>query len=137
MNARTRARSKVFFPWEQRRGVLGMASRARVRLLVGVAIALGFVLWIRGREEASAGVRSTRATITTASSAVLSYRADHTGKCPPSLEDLVRGGYLRDAPLDAWGHSLRLTCPGRRDAAGFDLESDGPDGVMGGLDRVD
>ncbi|MEO8874147.1 MAG: type II secretion system protein GspG [Polyangiaceae bacterium] len=108
-----------------------------MRLIVTIVVALSFILWLHGREEHSAGVRATRATITTASSAILSYRADHSGKCPPALEDLVRGGYLRDLPLDAWGHSLRLTCPGRRDAAGFDLESDGPDGVMGGLDRVD
>ena len=134
--SRTRS-SKVFFPWEQRRGLLGIASRARLRLLVLIALVLLFVVWIRSREEHAAGVRSTRATITTASNAVLDYRADHAGKCPQNTEDLVRGGYLHDEPLDAWGHSLRLTCPGRRDAAGFDLESDGPDGISGGLDRVD
>ena len=134
--ARARS-SKVFFPWEQRRGLLGMASRARLRLLVSVVVVLVFVVWIRGREEHAAGVRSTRAAITTASNAVLVYRADHAGKCPQNMEDLVRGSYVRDLPLDAWGHSLRLTCPGRRDAAGFDLESDGPDGIAGGLDRVD
>jgi general secretion pathway protein G len=129
--------SKVFFPWEQRRGIFGMASRARLRLVISVAVAIAFVVWIRGREERAAGIRSTRATITTTSNAVIDYRADHSGKCPQNMEDLVHGSYMRDLPVDAWGHSLRLTCPGRRDAAGFDLESDGPDGVAGGLDRVD
>ncbi len=129
--------SRVFFPWEQRRGLLGIASRARVRLLVSIAVALSFMVWIHGREERASSVRSTRATITTAWNAVIDYRADHAGKCPQNMEDLVHGGYLRDVPLDAWGHALRLTCPGRRDAAGFDLESDGPDGISGGLDRVD
>ncbi|MEO8801085.1 MAG: type II secretion system protein GspG [Polyangiaceae bacterium] len=132
-----RSSSKVFFPWERRRGLFGMASRARVRLVVGIALALAFVIWIRGREERAAGVRATRANITTATNAIASYRADHGGKCPPTLDELVHGGYARDVPTDAWGHALRLTCPGRRDPAGFDLESDGPDGVSGGLDRVD
>jgi general secretion pathway protein G len=129
--------SRVFFPWEQRRGLLGIASRARVRLLVSIAVALAFMVWIHGREERASSVRSTRATLTTAWTAVIDYRADHSGKCPQNMEDLVHAGYLRDVPLDAWGHSLRLTCPGRHDAAGFDLESDGPDGISGGLDRVD
>jgi general secretion pathway protein G len=134
--ARTRS-SRVFFPWEQRRGLLGLASRARLRLVLSVAIVIAFVLWIRSREERASSVRSTRATLTTAWNAVIDYRADHAGKCPQNMDDVVRAGYLRDVPLDAWGHALRLTCPGRRDAAGFDLESDGPDGISGGLDRVD
>jgi general secretion pathway protein G len=129
--------SKVFFPWEQRRGLLGMASRARLRLILSVAIVIAFVVWIRGREDHASGVRATRATLTSAWNAVLDYRADHAGKCPQNIDEVVHAGYLRDVPLDAWGHPLRLTCPGRRDAAGFDLESDGPDGISGGLDRVD
>ena len=133
--ARARS-SNVFFPWERRRGLFGMASRARMKLILAVAAALAFVVWIRGREQNAADVRSTRATITTASNAVASYRADHGGKCPPSLDDVVHGGYARDMPVDSWGHALRLTCPGRRDPNGFDLESDGPDGIPGGLDRL-
>lgn len=133
--ARTRT-SNVFFPWERRRGLFGMASRARVKLVFGIALALAFVVWIRGREQTAADVRATRATITTASNAVASYRADHGGKCPASFDDVVHGGYARDMPVDAWGHALRLTCPGRRDPSGFDLESDGPDGIPGGLDRL-
>ncbi len=129
--------SNVFFPWERRRGLFGLASRARVKLVVLVTLVLAFVIWIRGREANAANVRSTRATITSASNAIASYRADHGGKCPPSFDDVVHGGYARDMPIDAWGHPLRLTCPGRRDPAGFDLESDGPDGVPGGLDRLD
>ena len=134
--ARTRS-SNVFFPWERRRGLFGMASRARMKLVVGVVAGLMFVVWILGREQNAADVRATRATMTTASNAVASYRADHGGKCPSSFDDVVHGGYARDMPVDAWGHPLRLTCPGRRDPAGFDLESDGPDGVPGGLDRLD
>ncbi|MBX3223927.1 MAG: type II secretion system protein GspG [Labilithrix sp.] len=129
--------SKVFFPWERRRGVFGVIGRARVRIVFGVAVALAVVLWIRAREERSAGVRATRASITTMHRAVASYRADHAGACPKELGELVVGGYSRDVPLDAWGRPLRLTCPGRRDPLGFEISSDGPDGIAGGLDRVE
>ena len=129
--------SKVFFPWERRRGLFGVIGRARVRIIAGVIVALAVVLWIRGREERSAAIRATRASITTMHRAVASYRADHAGTCPKDLSELVVGGYSRDIPLDAWGRPLRLTCPGRRDAHGFEISSDGPDGVAGGLDRVE
>ena len=42
----------------------------------------------------------------------------------------------KDELIDAWGKPVRLLCPGRRDPAGFELSSDGPDGLPGGLDRV-
>ncbi len=129
--------SKVFFPWERRRGVFGVIGRARVRIVAGVIVALAVVLWIRGREERAAGIRATRASITSMYRAVASYRADHAGACPKELSELVVGGYSRDIPLDAWGRPLRLTCPGRRDPQGFEISSDGPDGVPGGLDRVE
>ena len=71
--------------------------------------------------------------------------ADHGGGCPRDLGELVPGGYTRDLPLDAWGRPLRLECAGARgaavasptDALGFRVSSDGPDGVPGGLDRVE
>jgi general secretion pathway protein G len=132
-----RPSGKVFFPWERRRGVLGILGRARVRIIASVIMALAVVVWIRGREEKAAGVRATRASITTMFRAVSAYRADHSGACPRELGELVAGGYARDIPVDAWSHPLRLTCPGRRDPAGFDITSDGPDGIAFGLDRVE
>ncbi len=134
---KARSDRRVFFPWERRRGLFGVLGRARVRLVAAVVVVLVGILWIRGREEHAAGVRATRATITWASQAVASYRADHAGSCPKELGELVTGGYARDVPVDAWGRPLRLTCPGRRDPSGFDLSSDGPDGIPGGLDRVE
>lgn len=132
-----RRESKVFFPWERRRGLFGVLGRARVRLVLAVALGLVLVVWIRSREETAAGIRATRATITTTQRAVMAYRADHGGTCPRELGELVTGGYQRSLPVDAWGRPLRLTCPGRRDARGFDIASDGPDGVPFGLDRVE
>lgn len=129
--------SKVFFPWERRRGLFGVVGRARVRLVAAVVTGLVLVLWIHSREEKAAGIRATRATITGTYRAVSSYRADHAGACPRELGELVSGGYVQDVPVDAWGGPLRLTCPGRRDPSGFEISSDGPDRLPGGLDRVE
>ena len=129
--------SKVFFPWERRRGVFGVLGRARLRLVAAGLVALVLIVWIRSREERAAGVRATRASITGASNAVFAYRADHAGACPRELGELVSGGYAAEVPIDAWGAPLRLTCPGRRDPHGFDLASDGPDAIPFGLDRVE
>ena len=132
-----RRESKVFFPWERRRGLFGVLGRARVRLVLAVVAALFLVFWMRAREERAAGVRATRATLTTTYRAVATYRADHSGACPRELGELVTGGYTQETPVDAWGRPLRLACPGRRDPKGFDLVSDGPDGEPYGLDRVE
>jgi general secretion pathway protein G len=128
---------RVFFPWERRRGVFGFIGRARVKIVLGIIAVIIVIITMRGREEKSAGVRATRASITTMYRAVSAYRADHAGGCPKELGELVQGGYSRDVPLDAWGRPLRLTCPGRRDPKGFEISSDGPDGIAGGLDRVE
>ncbi len=132
-----RSGSKVFFPWERRRGLFGVLGRARVRLVAGAIVVLLVIVWIRGREEKEAAKRATRASITNMHRAVSAYRADHAGSCPKELAELVTGGYARDVPVDAWGRPLRLTCPGRLDPQGFEISSDGPDGIPGGLDRVE
>ena len=129
--------SKVFFPWERRRGLFGFLGRARARLVAAGIVVLVVLFWIRGREEKLAGIRATRATITTSYRAVSAYRADHGGTCPKELAELVTAGYVRDVPVDAWGRPLRLACPGRLDPKGFEISSDGPDGIAGGLDRVE
>lgn len=132
-----RPSQRVFFPWERRRGLWGAIGRARARFVLGAVALVALVVVIRRREEHAAAVRATRATIDTAFRAMIQYRADHTGSCPHSWNEVVAQNYLRDVPLDAWGRPIRLTCPGRRDKVGFDLESDGPDGLAGGLDRVE
>jgi general secretion pathway protein G len=129
--------SKVFFPWERRRGLFGAIGRARVRIIAAVVLVITAIAWLHAREERAAGVRATRASITTMYRAVSAYRADHAGACPKELTELVAGGYSRDVPADAWGRPLRLTCPGRRDPRGYEISSDGPDGIAGGLDRVE
>jgi len=76
MASRSRV-SRVFFPWERRRGLFGVLGRARVRLVAAVVVALVLIVWIRAREERAAGIRATRATITTAHDAISAFRADH------------------------------------------------------------
>ncbi|HEY6458973.1 MAG TPA: type II secretion system protein GspG [Polyangiaceae bacterium] len=132
-----RAEPRVFFPWERRRGLRSLVGPGRVRqvLAVGAAVAI-FALLLR-RERHEADVRSTRAEIGNLVNAVAAWRADHDRACPASMADLVSGGYLHEVPRDAWGRPLRVACPGRRDRLGFDVTSDGPDGLPGGLDRVE
>ncbi len=128
---------RVFFPWERARGPFRVLGRARAGFVLGVAVLLVLGWLIHEREEKLASIRATRASIGDAERAVSSYRADHSGACPRDLGELVAGGYAGDVPIDAWGRPLRVTCPGLRDPKGFDVSSDGPDGVLGGLDRVE
>jgi general secretion pathway protein G len=129
--------ARVFFPWERRRGLVGWALRARGRITLSVIAVLVLLVVVVRRERQSAAVRATRAAITDATRAVAAYRAANGGKCPASIEEVARGGYLLDLPVDGWSHSLRLVCPGRKDPKGFDVVSDGPDGEPFGLDRIE
>ncbi len=135
--AKKNDKKSVLLPWDRRSGLLGLVSRTRLRVFLLVVGLLAFAIWVRQREEHAAAVRATRASITVCSKGLSAYRAAHAGGCPKSLETVVGEGFLHDVPLDAWGHPLRVTCPGRRDHAGYDISSDGPDGVAGGLDRVE
>jgi general secretion pathway protein G len=128
---------RVFLPWERRRGAFGVVGRARARLVVGALAAVTVVVGLRRHEETLASIRATRASIDLADQSVAAYRADHAGSCPRELGDLVAAGYARDALVDAWGRPLRLVCPGVRDPRGFDVYSDGPDGLPGGIDRIE
>jgi general secretion pathway protein G len=127
---------KVFFPWERRRGLGSVLRRARGRRVLLAASVVAAFFFVYAREQRARDVRATRATITTASRALSAFRADHDERCPPSLSDLVAGGYLHEVPRDAWGHPLRVACPGKSRNRAFDISSDGPDGEPLGLDRV-
>lgn len=134
---RRRGERSVFFPWERRRGLLGALSRARAGLVVGGLLVVSAIAWMYAREEHAAGVRATQVALTAAHLGVSAFRADHGGACPKDLSEVVALGYTRQPLIDGWGRPLRMTCPGRRDARGFEIASDGPDGEPGGLDRVE
>jgi general secretion pathway protein G len=128
---------RVFFPWEKRQGLGALLGRARVRQALPALALVALFVVLRARERHAGEVRATRVTITTTMKAISAWRADHDRGCPATLADLVAGGYLHHAPRDAWGHPLRVACPGRKDPKGFEVSSDGPDGEPGGLDRVE
>jgi len=132
----TRGEPRVFFSWEKRRG-FSVLGRGRARQVLFVGAALAVFLGLRAREHRASDVRATRAAITSTMNAISAFRADHDRSCPSALSDLVAAGYLHAVPRDAWGHALRVTCPGRRDPGGFDVSSDGPDGELGGVDRIE
>ncbi len=127
----------VFLPWE-RQGALRRLGLRRARPLALGALFVVALVGLWAREQRRSGVRATRATLLVARRALDTYRADHEGQCPPGgFDELSQRGYLAQAPGDAWGRPLRLSCPGRRPGKPYDLLSDGPDGEPGGLDRVE
>jgi general secretion pathway protein G len=133
--ARRRRERTIFFPWERRSGLWRQPLRSRPLLAaVGMMVLL---LALGARERDRTGRRSTRAILLVVHDAVDAYRADHDGRCPPSLSKLKDDGYLYIDPRDAWGRPLQLTCPGRRNPASYDLISFGPSGDMRGIDRVE
>ena len=135
--ARKRPREQtIFFPWERRGGMVRLHWVRAKPLLAGLGMIV-LLLWLGARERTRTGIRSTRATLQVVHQGVTAYRADHEGKCPPSLDELSRAGYLPLDPVDAWGRPLQLTCPGRRDPEGFDLVSLGPSGDRKELDRIE
>lgn len=136
--ARRRQREQtIFFPWERGGGFFRRSGLSRARPFAAAIAMVLLLLLLGARERRKTGIRQTRATLGVVHGAVATYRADHERRCPASLADLKRERYLAIEPVDAWGHPLRLTCPGRKDPDGYDLMSDGPDGEMGGLDRVE
>ncbi len=127
----------IFFPWEGRGALRRRLRVGRLRRALVLLGLVALVLLIALRERQRAGVRQTRATLIDTRRLVEAYLADHQGGCPPSLAELARHAKIAKLPEDAWGRELRLICPGRREGSRYELMSDGPDGLPGGLDRIE
>ena len=110
-------------------------GRVRPYLLAGLVV--GLLGWVAVRERRASGIRQSRASILDARRAVDAYLAEHDAGCPPALNDIKSYGNFKHVPRDAWGRPLRLVCPGRREGSAYELMSDGPDGLPGGLDRIE
>ncbi|MBI3202485.1 MAG: type II secretion system protein GspG [Polyangiaceae bacterium] len=137
MRRRRLREPRIFFPWEGKGGLVRRLGLGRVRpVLFGLAV-VGVVAWVGVRERNRSGLRQTRATVLDARRAVDAYIAEHDGGCPPDLGAVARTSAAKAPPKDAWGRPLRLVCPGRREGSDYELMSDGPDGLPGGLDRID
>lgn len=89
------------------------------------------------REQQRLGTRLTRAALLDAARSVDAYMADHDGGCPEDLETAATHAGLKNVPQDAWSRPFRLRCPGARGESAYELWSDGPDGLPGGLDRIE
>ena len=128
---------RILFPWERRGGLRRFIELGRVRpIALGTAVATVLVL-IGLHEHREAGIRRTRATLLGVRPAIEAYMADHDGGCPPALAALSdQYARFREPPTDAWGRQLRLICPADRLGKSYVLESGGPDGLPGGLDRI-
>lgn len=137
MARRRKTEQTIFFPWERTVPFLRGLGLSRARPFVWAAGMAALVLLLGVRERREIGIRSTRATIGVVAQAVDAYRADHARSCPSSLGELQTQGYTKVSTVDAWGRPLRLLCPGFSNPDSYDLMSDGPDGVFGGLDRVE
>lgn len=137
MRRKRPSQQRILFPWDVRVGVLRWLLLGRFRSMLTVGGVIGFVTLISVREREQSGVRQTRAAILDVRRGLDAYMAEHEGSCPPSLEALsalMKGHGVRK---DAWHRPLRLTCPGRRAGLAYELMSDGPDGIPGGIDRIE
>jgi general secretion pathway protein G len=128
---------RSFFPWERRGGLFRRLGLYRLRPLLAVGAVVGLFVLIMVRERREAGIRRTRALLLDVRQAVDAYLADHKGQCPDSFAGLADYGTFENTPLDAWGHPLTLICPGSEAGEAYRLVSAGPDGVAGGLDRIE
>lgn len=137
MRRRRQTQQRILFPWDVRVGVLRWLLLGRFRSVLTVGGIVAFVAVVVMRERARSGERQTRAAILDGRRAVEAYMAEHEGSCPSSLDDVAPFAKRGVVPHDAWGRALRITCPGRQPGADYDLASDGPDGVPGGLDRIE
>ena len=128
---------RIFFPWEGRGGLRRFIELGRVRpIAIGLGIAAVLVL-IGVHEHREAGIRRTRATLLGVRPAIKAYMADHDGGCPPALSALPEQyARFKEPPADAWGQQLLLICPVDKAGKSYVLESGGPDGEPGGLDRI-
>ena len=137
MAKRRTTEKHIFFPWERRGGILRRIRVDQLRPFLVLASILGVLFLIGMRERRASGIRRTRATLLRVRESVDSFMADHDGGCPSrGLSAIEEYGGTVAVPTDAWGKAIRLQCPGR-DRARYDLSSDGPDGVPGGLDRIE
>ena len=90
------------------------------------------LLWVARSAESREHARETRTSSAEIQRAITAFRADF-GRCPHNLHELThppRGSrrYLREIPLDGWGRSFFVQCPGRYDPDGTDVFSAGPSG---------
>jgi hypothetical protein len=102
-------------PWERESGSLaGLFSGRRFVPLLMLAALLGLVAGAHWLGTRRANLSATRATLHEVERATRAFVSD-IGRCPRNASELAhppRSGvhYLREAPVDAWGHPVMLRC---------------------------
>jgi hypothetical protein len=129
--------SRILFPWESHGGVRRWIRFGHLRPVFALVVLLSSVVAIAARERSQAGVRQTRASLHDTRRAVESFMAEHDGVCPATVQDVAPYMKRKQVPRDAWGQLPRLMCPSRHSEIGYEVVSDGPDRIPGGLDRVE
>ncbi len=137
MRRRRQIQQRILFPWDVRVGVLRWLLVGRFRSVLTVGGMTAFIALVAVRERARSGERQTRSAIYDVRRAVDAYMAEHDGGCPGSLDDVSPFAKRGTVPRDAWGRALHVTCPSRQPGTAYELTSDGPDGIPGGLDRIE
>jgi general secretion pathway protein G len=132
-----KSESRSFFPWERRGGFFRRLGLDRLRPLLGAGLVFGLFGLVLVRERTQAGVRRTRAVLLDVRQAVDAYLADHGGQCPGDFAALAAYAPVKGIPRDAWGQPLTLICPSSEPGEPYQLMSAGPDGIAGGLDRIE
>jgi hypothetical protein len=132
-----RSEKRSFFPWERRGGLIRRLGLYRLGPLLGAFCLMGLLALIVVRERRQSGIRRTRAVLLDVRQAVDAYLADHQGRCPESFASLADYGPFKGTPKDAWDQPLTLICPGSEPGETYRLISAGPDGIAGGLDRIE
>jgi hypothetical protein len=128
---------RSFFPWERRGGLLRRLGLYRLRPLLGVGVCALLLVLVLLREREAAGVRRTCSILLDVRQSVDAYLADHQGQCPENFGALSDYATFPGVPRDAWGQPLTLICPGSQPGEAYVLMSAGPDGIAGGLDRIE
>ena len=132
-----RGERRIVFPWEARGGWLRRIGLHRLQPFLAFVAVVSLIVAISVRDRRKAGVRRTRATMLELRQALNSYLADHQDECPKSFDDLRNYGSVKGVPVDAWGQPFALTCPDPTGERPYRLMSGGPDGIIGGFDRVE
>ena len=96
-----------------------MVVIAIIGLVMG-AVAVGVIPQLE-----KARCKTAWAETQTIGEAIASYQTDNAGECPKSLDELVSGKFLKNAPIDPWNQPFNFKCPGDKLTDGADIWSNG------------
>lgn len=129
--------ARIFFPWESQGGLRRFFKITQVGPGLLALFVLAFVWVAAGRERYASGERQTVLALGEVKRAAVRYVVDRDGRCPDSLELLTPYLSGPEPPRDGWGRPIRIVCQPTVSDQDYIIMSDGPDGLPGGLDRIE